>query len=87
MSEMIERVARAMAFADLGTDTWDVKSEEDDGCGYLGKEDFRVMARAAIEAMREPTMAMIDAGDAEDVHCLAQASVHYTAMIDAALKE
>ena len=46
MSEMVERVARAIV-AEYGPDGWDA-------------DDYRRMARAAIAAMREPTDAMID---------------------------
>jgi hypothetical protein len=59
MSEMVERVARAMAVVDKGDDMWDVVSDDGDGYGYVGKNEYRAMARAAIEAMREPTEAMI----------------------------
>jgi hypothetical protein len=48
MSEMIERVARAMCAADGGSLEVDVHH-------YLD------MARAAIKAMREPTAAMVRA--------------------------
>lgn len=47
MSEMIERVARAIAVAN--------KDEGGDG--------YDVLARAAIEAMREPTNAQIEAAE------------------------
>lgn len=45
MSEMVERVARAIAEARFGI-----------GCPV--DDDDRIAARAAIEAMREPTEAM-----------------------------
>ena len=51
---MVERVARAIAEADRGCDLWEEIGEEGDGRGYLGKDDFRKFARAAIAAMREP---------------------------------
>ena len=64
MSEMVERVARAM-FEDDQFDyeprmpTW-----EETGV----REEYRRKARIAIGAMRDPTEAMIDAGlVAEDV--------------------
>lgn len=84
MTDVIERVARAIAETGNGGD-WDSRSfyQEEH------KEFHRKRARAAIEAMREPTEAMIDAvdlpglaGDPEIV--IAKA---WRAMIDAALKE
>lgn len=62
MSEMVERVARAMAIVDKGDDMWDIVSEDGDGYGYVGKNEYRAMARAAIAAMREPTAAMVREG-------------------------
>lgn len=59
MSEMVEMMARAMSVADKGDDLWDVMSEDGDGCGYVGKNEYRAMARAGIEAMRKPTEAMV----------------------------
>ena len=64
VNEMIERVARAMSVKDKGGDYWDFMSEDGDGYGYVGKNEYRVMARAAIEAMRKPTEAMLDYRDA-----------------------
>ena len=63
MSEMVERVARAIAAANRAND-WD-KIDENDVCdrGYLLRRDYLALARAAIEAMREPTEQMIEAGD------------------------
>ena len=48
MSEMIERVAKA------------ISDTSDHGCPWdsVNKEQFRKYARAAIEAMRDPTVAM-----------------------------
>tara|TARA_R110000868_G_scaffold40588_2_gene139943 strand:+ start:554 stop:847 length:294 start_codon:yes stop_codon:yes gene_type:complete len=62
MSEMIERVARAMAAK--AYDDWDAP---DSGCTLSGndpdemREYYRDLARAAIAAMREPGDAVIDA--------------------------
>jgi hypothetical protein len=58
VSEMIERVARAICksrFLDSGTgdDGWDDASPEI-------RCDYRAEARAAIEAIREPTDAMVE---------------------------
>lgn len=56
MGEMVERVARAMAEATNG-------SKWDDGHYYTGghKELWMKRARAAIEAMKVPTEAMLKA--------------------------
>ncbi len=94
MSEMIERVARAMLAADYPDDVggeleylwWDRHGET-----YLR------YARAAIEAMREPTEAMTFAGHdpLETSVGLSNGELYFdaegpaqtfTAMIDAALK-
>ena len=75
MTDMIERVARAMCSADGGSLEVDV-------------HHYRDMSRAAIEAMREPTDAMLEfrlffgSGEA------CQWAPHvWRAMIDAALGE
>lgn len=54
MSEMVERVARAISAEHIRLDgmTWEQ-------CHPKYQEDRRRMARAAIAAMREPTQAMI----------------------------
>jgi hypothetical protein len=61
MSEMIERVAKAIDTV-LGDDHESLSIEM--GCGSLSKEmraeAMAKAARAAIEAMREPTDAMVD---------------------------
>lgn len=67
MSEMIERVARALADYRLSRmfDDWAEKPERD-GVLDLFHKRHRVelddMARVAIESMRKPTEAMIEAG-------------------------
>lgn len=53
MMSKIEEVARA-----IGGDVWE-------SCSDRMKEQFRAQARAAIEAMREPTEAMLDRGPGE----------------------
>lgn len=63
MSEMIERVARVIhenhAFDSIGEHTpWD---EVNDVFSHA-QDDYRKVARAAIEAMREPTQEMKDVG-------------------------
>jgi hypothetical protein len=82
MSEMIERVAKAI---------WD------DACpgmtwGEIDRLTYRGWAQAAIEAMREPTGEMIDAGAGSVVivgfgrfSLEGQPSKAWRAMIDAAL--
>ncbi len=59
-NEMIERAAEAI----YRSQEWDFASDEDfsdltDGCKHV----FRIAARAAIEAMREPTKSMLVATD------------------------
>lgn len=89
MSEMVERVAKALFRWQEGHDRWDEAESE-------SREDATEAARAAIEAMREPTEAMVCAGDECILEALndhtgvlrpitpAQAS--FGAMIDEALK-
>lgn len=92
MSEMIDRVAKAICDAENGI--WN--SLIGDWHTRISREKYSAMARAAIEAMREPTVAMEDApyeasldiywsynadgrpGSSEDV---------WRIMVDAALKE
>lgn len=76
MSEMIERIARAMADRDAMGAT-------PDGPG-IHRSAWRAyvpMAQVAIEAMREPTQAMIDAGQPGF-----SPEMKWGCMIDAALK-
>jgi hypothetical protein len=83
MSEMVELVARAMAEKQRGWDVWDEISDDSD-TDYIGKNEFRDLARAAIEAMREPTEMMMDAGHGE---ILEQSTLPvWQAMVDEALK-
>lgn len=57
MSEMIEKIARAICDAGREDDPqFDLMSAQ-------VKESYRHEARAAIEAMREPSKAMVEAGD------------------------
>lgn len=78
MSDMVEKVAKALCY--------------DDGLYWTGplgsrpvsRERYRRRARIAIEAMRDPTSEMIDAG------CIAIGTVvrshkAYTKMVEAAL--
>jgi hypothetical protein len=78
---MIERVARAMYAAD--PDCTQVSFEACNEANY-----FTILAKAAIEAMREPTRGMIKTGDR---HSELMAESHdngeiYSVMIDAALE-
>lgn len=77
MSEMVDSVARAICKA--------MELEWDD-LGYLDPQqsEFEDYARAAIEAMREPTSEILDAGRGycDTSH---NAGVAYRAMIAAAL--
>ena len=95
MSEMIERVARAIALAALDDETRSVVDPEN----WPVAESYCDMARAAIEAMREPLLHMIEAGDdlipvarCTETYQIARGSKGhpediYRAMIDAALSE
>lgn len=74
MSEMIERVAKAIL--------------EEQRKNRSGFPDNRDLARAAIEAMREPTKAMLDASyRRNDDNDSEEATLaNYQDMIDEALK-
>ncbi len=89
MNEMVERVAEAMWLEDTQDVKWEF-AQRNYAPGY------RVRARAAIAAMREPTEAMVRAGDLAQTEArgpklgaqVAMASsVPWRAMIDAALVE
>jgi len=84
MTDMIERVAVAMAENDSGpmdSALFAIHWREF-GEGYIDS------ARAAIAAMREPTEKMIDAGSKEQRNILSKPIEGiWTAMIDAALEE
>lgn len=77
MSEsMVERVAKAIR---------DCEASHDGSLPWIEH-----CARAAIEAMREPTQAMLDAGDEYDMQFVDEGGYpweYYRVMIDAALKE
>lgn len=63
MTEMLERVAEAidpMPWSDLAAATWSPIQVVN------AKHAARVAARHAIEAMREPTQAMVDEAEAAD---------------------
>lgn len=73
MTTMVEKVAIA------------IRNVNETTVGLTYSELTREMARAAIEAMLEPTEAMLDAGDAADGYDVYVGV--WTAMIQAALKE
>ena len=78
MSDMVERVARAMHEAVYEQSIHDWQNSNDYIRGYLRKQ-----ARAAIAAMREPTETMINRKDADG---RAMATDIWQSMIDEALK-
>lgn len=84
MSDMVERVARAMIAVDSGPEGSAIFAMHLDEFG----DGYRKTARAAIEAMREPNVTMIHAGvTAETGKTLGERSANcFTAMIDAALE-
>jgi hypothetical protein len=84
-SEMIERVARALAIAD-GRDPEGHSIELRDGSLHLGKqwEAFVPTARAAIEAMQEPMPEMMAA---ISLQTSTDGCVNYRAMLNAARAE
>ena len=76
---MVERVARAICASDFDGDT-----AVYDEMSAAQRENFTVNARAAIEAMREPTDAMLMAAG---LHGGSTTKGRYRAMIDASLHE
>lgn len=92
MSEMIERVARALCAAD--DLNWEEQADpQTSGSGDNNQAAYLHAARAAIEAMRDPTDAMIAAGIAQANICTDDQTASaacvpehaWPAMIDAAL--
>lgn len=85
---MVEKVARAMAEADVKIYEArhpDLSRDEIAGAAAVVAGDYVAMARAAIEAMREPTREMDDVG--RDHNFSRYATPAWQAMIDAALSE
>lgn len=84
---MIERVARAICAA-KGDDP--DEPCEDWMTEFSGWRGYQESARAAIEAMRDPTEAMIEAGAMVDNWCQSEGQAAqpdvYRKMIDEALK-
>lgn len=77
MSEMVERMARALYLWQYGKDDWDAAEPEE-------QEDAIEAARSAIEAMREPTGEMLAEGP-EIIGTVTKSYKLWQAMIDAAL--
>ena len=85
MSEMVERVARALCDRDPdGTQGGPMSSGIWLDEGEANWTAFTDKARAAIAAMREPTAAMLEAAGGERPRETAYA---WQAMLDAALKD
>lgn len=95
---MVERVAKALC--DAACEDWDAASYLDtaNGCEPEEMRDhWRMMARAAIEAMRIPSAKMLKAAcksmsperrpTPDRVTVKAKHGIRYRAMIDAALEE
>lgn len=84
MSEMVERVAQRLCQEEYGAHVWDID--------FNIRPRFASRARAAIEAMREPTSAMCEASlkndwtFADSVNSYAGPIERWRAMIDEALK-
>jgi hypothetical protein len=81
MSEMIERVARVLYERSVASLTWD-------NIHAASQESWRDLARAALEELRNPTEAMIEASNREwDGRMSHRSAGAWQAMIDAALAE
>lgn len=102
MTTMIERIARAIYEAAWNSEPDQFVSALHDLDGNMhatldGEFDMRIFARAVLKAMREPTTAMIDAGNdcgdwgppgySDHANGPAGPENCWPAMIDAALKE
>lgn len=77
MSEMVERVAKALFEWQASHGDWNAADAEDI------REDCRTAAREAIGAMHGPTDAMCEAA----AECDGPPSITWEAMIDQALKD
>ena len=94
MSEMIDRVARGFRDAVASDPNCQVsdcsvfESEDDlSAVRFHGELDLRVLARAAIAAMREPTEGMKYEGATYCDDSADRAEWVFTAMVDTALAE
>ena len=85
MNEMVDRVAQALCETGNVEDFKCVCPHPVDGWCLGGR--LQAQARIAIAAMREPTEAMEDAGQGEDLSGTESVDLIYRAMIDAALAE
>lgn len=87
MSEMIERIARAL-YEKMNPESEEFRGFAEfyrwDGRHFKGQEHYRRMARIVIEEMREPTQPMLDAVDIS-VPTLGMIITPWRQMIDAAL--
>lgn len=78
MNDMVERVALALWLDEFPDCIWE-------SCPERTREDYRGHARAAIEAMREPTEGMLNASRAAAEFIVV--GQEYREMIEAALSE
>jgi hypothetical protein len=83
MSEMVERVARILFDANEGKYVLEREPKAWEYATPIARLFFETVARAAINAMREPTEAMRDACHRFDQECDSNV---YSHMIDTALK-
>jgi len=84
MSEMVERVARAIKLDD-GSPCISRDKGRNKLCAHSDGCICRSLARAAIAAMREPTSAMREAAQTDEISAT-QAWLAWEAMIDEALR-
>jgi len=82
--DMIERVARAMAVADLDEET--AMAVDLDAHMAFVSEHYRNLASAAIKAMHDPNEAMLKAASRLKSPCTTYRAI-YRAMISAALSK
>lgn len=86
MSEVIERAARLIAPSAWSESALRVTDPSANGGNWvLERRDSLVKARAVLEALREPTEAMLDAASWKDGEVTAR--VVWGEMLDAALKD
>lgn len=79
MTTMLERVTKAIGIA--GDDL------TDSGAAISKHEALTVLARAAIEAMRDPTPGMIEAAETHRFNIEQTVAQFYRVMIDRALSD
>lgn len=89
MSEMVERLAKAIFMSHNGLRKHARGLTWEDNAVDWEKDEYRAMVRAALEELREPTADMIDAG--RDIghdapYGLSETIKRWQAMIDEALK-